>query len=430
MGDVPPKPGTTNMMDIDMMDIGAGIAAVASQSATGFTSLNVDGDPSINASDGSIATPNSGIGAGPLPTGWGQPVGNNNTTITDFTKRRNWSKLVLEQLRDLYFILSPELRIQYMSSSCQILTGYQPDELKSKFLHDFVHQDDSSMVIREINEAIASAQQMRFFYRFRKRDHTYAIFEAFGHPHFATEGRYPIPGESAVRLCGGVFLMSRPYPTKTAHLLDSFLEHKIENERLLRKIAELKREERDELEQQDQILSRIEGQSTITRSDQETETRTEPKTETDNGDSMYDGMPPPPKPTISNTALTRQNLNEALAASQPDSIKDKMARYEGATPMEHIEMLTGLRNGERSEGISTGAISPALIKGDAGIAILVDRDSRVSSDKKKKLKIVDEYVCTDCGTLDSPEWRKGPNGPKTLCNACGCEYPFIHFAFF
>jgi hypothetical protein len=26
------------------------------------------------------------------------------------------------------------------------------------------------------------------------------------------------------------------------------------------------------------------------------------------------------------------------------------------------------------------------------------------------------------GTLDSPEWRKGPTGPKTLCNACGLRW--------
>jgi hypothetical protein len=31
-------------------------------------------------------------------------------------------------------------------------------------------------------------------------------------------------------------------------------------------------------------------------------------------------------------------------------------------------------------------------------------------------------VCSDCGTLDSPEWRKGPKGPKTLCNACGLRW--------
>lgn len=31
-------------------------------------------------------------------------------------------------------------------------------------------------------------------------------------------------------------------------------------------------------------------------------------------------------------------------------------------------------------------------------------------------------MCRDCGTVDSPEWRKGPDGPKSLCNACGLRW--------
>ncbi|PVZ99954.1 hypothetical protein BB558_004014 [Smittium angustum] len=30
--------------------------------------------------------------------------------------------------------------------------------------------------------------------------------------------------------------------------------------------------------------------------------------------------------------------------------------------------------------------------------------------------------CQSCGTFKSPEWRRGPNGHKTLCNACGLRY--------
>ena len=114
-------------------------------------------------------------------------------------------------------------------------------------------------------------------------------------------------------------------------------------------------------------------------------------------------MPPPAKPTAMNTALTRQNLEDANASSKPDSINDKMARYEGATHIETIEMLTGLRyqDGERSRGISTGDMSPALIRGDAGIAIPLDKEAR-AGDKKKKIKLPDEYVCTDCGRFSRP----------------------------
>jgi hypothetical protein len=30
--------------------------------------------------------------------------------------------------------------------------------------------------------------------------------------------------------------------------------------------------------------------------------------------------------------------------------------------------------------------------------------------------------CTFCGTRDTPEWRKGPEGNNTLCNACGIRW--------
>lgn len=33
-----------------------------------------------------------------------------------------------------------------------------------------------------------------------------------------------------------------------------------------------------------------------------------------------------------------------------------------------------------------------------------------------------DQVCTDCGRTESAEWRKGPLGPKTLCNACGLRW--------
>ncbi|WCJ34832.1 GATA transcription factor 29 [Euphorbia peplus] len=31
-------------------------------------------------------------------------------------------------------------------------------------------------------------------------------------------------------------------------------------------------------------------------------------------------------------------------------------------------------------------------------------------------------TCKICSTNDTPMWRKGPLGPKTLCNACGIKY--------
>jgi hypothetical protein len=30
--------------------------------------------------------------------------------------------------------------------------------------------------------------------------------------------------------------------------------------------------------------------------------------------------------------------------------------------------------------------------------------------------------CMHCEITETPQWRAGPNGPKTLCNACGVRY--------
>lgn len=380
----------------------------------------------------------SGVGAGPLPTGFGMGPAASGSTLTDFTKRRNWSQRVIEELKDFLHILTPDGRILYVSPSCKTITGYDPQDLVGKFMGDFIHPDDSGIFMREFNESIASANTLRFFYRFKKDDGSYVIFECDGHPHMSSEGNaiaisnrnnsnnasLPPTGN----FCRGFFMMARPYPTKNAALLDAFLEHKVENERLLKKIEELKREETEENEAQEkqwqQQAASTQRQDATPRSEQYGQLGPS----TDGGASgrtpNYQGMPPPAKPSISNTALTRQNLDSALSSQRPDSIADKMSRYEGANHLETIEMLTGLRyrDGERSHGISTGDTSPALIRGDAGIAILLDRDRDGNKEKKKKLKVADEYVCADCGTLDSPEWRKGPKGPKTLCNACGLRW--------
>jgi hypothetical protein len=31
-------------------------------------------------------------------------------------------------------------------------------------------------------------------------------------------------------------------------------------------------------------------------------------------------------------------------------------------------------------------------------------------------------ACRACGAHATPQWRCGPDGPRTLCNACGVRY--------
>lgn len=419
-------------MQIDMGDV----------NAIPFSSVEAMPGSMREADNPPVDTNMSGVGAGPLPTGFGLQPGMG-STLTEFTKRRNWSQRVIEEIKDLLYILTPDSRFLYLSPSCKNLTGYESQELKGKFIHDYIHPDDSSLFLREFNESIATGHNLRMFYRFRAKDNQYLIFECHGHPHLTNDiSHLELSGgpRNNAGFCAGFFMMVRPYPTKNAVLLDSFLEHKLENERLQARIDVLRREEAEDAENQARRFHKQAGgsgsihppgvgDSTPLNNGNSATGAESPSIISDRQSADFSSMPPPAKPTISNMALTREALDEANAFARPDSITDKMARYEGSSHVDSIEMLTGLRyrEGERSHGISTGGSSPALIRGDAGIDIPAEKtDPRYESsylDKKsKKVKSADEYVCTDCGTLDSPEWRKGPNGPKTLCNACGLRW--------
>jgi PAS domain S-box-containing protein len=371
------------------------------------TDAQVSSTATAPQSDDALTTAVDSIpGAGPLPPGafaqmsltggGGNSSGTsanvssgNPSTLTDFTKRRNWPAKVVEELKDFLHILDANGRIKYASSSMLSISGYSAADIQDVFLRDLIHPDDQGIFVAELNESIASGSPLRMFYRFKTKGGNYTIFETIGHAHIAAARFAPNPNNQSP-FCQAVFMMSRTYPTKNAGLLDSFLEHKIENERLRRRIAELRREEEAETEESNrQWVQSQEGRSDVTPS--ETAGAATPFFLSTNSasDMQIDGL---------NSALTRENLEGTAAGRSSDSLGDKMARYEGNSHAETIEMLTGLRylEGERSRGITTGGSSPTLVKGDAGIAIPVDRDAR-AGDKKKKLKTAEEYVCTDCG---------------------------------
>lgn len=48
--------------------------------------------------------------------------------------------------------------------------------------------------------------------------------------------------------------------------------------------------------------------------------------------------------------------------------------------------------------------------------------SFIKFDSQKGRKFNIPSACNHCGSEKTPEWRRGPNGDKTLCNACGIFY--------
>ncbi|CAG8487961.1 6227_t:CDS:2 [Ambispora leptoticha] len=360
----------------------------------------------------------STIGAGGSATTFTTTT-NTGNNLTEFTKRKNWSQRIIEELKDFLHVISPTGKLMYCSPSSQELVGYSPEELVGRSIKDFIHVDDVDMFVRDFNMAINQKSSFTLYYRFRKKDDKFIILEVNGHPYFGDNN------PTINSTCRCFFSMGRVYPSKTTAMLDSFLELKVENENLRRQLRDL--------------------------------------------------MGPPEPQSVEASTSTAATIGSGMVERTVD------VTNETSNP---LELLTGLRyqEGERARGISTGSSDPCLLNENlmdvditsttnattsipvamtatttittsstslrddksivvgGGVGISGTAEPRPSGNepasqastsaptpkqrrKPKKPKVEEEeYVCTDCGTVESPEWRKGPLGPKTLCNACGLRW--------
>ncbi|CAJ0626598.1 12494_t:CDS:2 [Entrophospora sp. SA101] len=333
------------------------MAVVPDNSIMSYATSDLPINSPSNVNNNNIITSTTASGSNSLASAINSTATTATSNMTEFTKRKNWSQKIIEELKDFLHVISPTGKLMYCSPSSTELVGYSPEELVNHSITEFIHVDDIDMFVRDFQIAIQNRTSFTIYYRFRKKDEKYITLEVKGHPYF---GENDITGQ-----CKCFFSMGRPYPSKTTAMIDSFLELKVENENLRRQLREL---------------------------------------------------------------IEEKSVADDILVSTNNS----------------LELLTGLRyqEGERAMGISNGSNNPRLLnedlmESDTLATSLSARNDQTSKTpdvtttnqassrprKKKKQKVEEEeYVCTDCGTVESPEWRKGPLGPKTLCNACGLRW--------
>jgi len=95
-------------------------------------------------------------------------------------------------------------------------------------------------------------------------------------------------------------------------------------------------------------------------------------------------------------------------------------------PSTRIESLKGARqvhggvDDDDRKGLPPPLVRPRRIRRKHNEEEEIDE-----AEKKRKLGVAPELYCHSCGTTDTPEWRRGPDGCKSLCNACGLHYAKI-----
>ncbi|KAJ5823540.1 PAS fold-3 [Penicillium robsamsonii] len=320
-----------------------------------------------------------------------------------------WTERVLDEMKDMLLLLTPQGRIIYATPSCKNITGRVAKQLEGSLLEQYIHGDDQPIFQRDLDESVAANQSFRTHLRFQKANSTYCLIEAYGHPHLANQDEHQAGRTMSVNgPCTGFFLVCRPYLNKVSRVLDSFLEHKIENARLIQQIAKLKQEE-----DEDAIATRL------PYSMRDPDTRP-PVTDNQGQQATRSGELSSDPDTTDTVGLNSDESDTGQSTSyypKPPNAPEVYSHIDG------IEVITGLNyaEGERSQGLSTGVSRGRLVHCNIDITTAADQERNAQEgDRRKRLKA--QHVCSDCGTADSPEWRKGPNGPKTLCNACGLRW--------
>jgi len=134
--------GDSTMMDQPLMiTMGMAAAAAAATENGGMGSL----DPQLSSVGDQYAVLATASPLTTMPNEFGGLGGG--STLTEFTKRRNWSQRILEELQDFLHVLTPTGKLLYASPSSRALTGFGVEDLIGKFITDFIHEDDSALYV-------------------------------------------------------------------------------------------------------------------------------------------------------------------------------------------------------------------------------------------------------------------------------------------
>ncbi|KAG2217183.1 hypothetical protein INT45_013195 [Circinella minor] len=138
---------------------------------------------------------------------------------------------------------------------------------------------------------------------------------------------------------------------------------------------------------------------------------------------------------ISQCSRLCDNLDRCKKQSQNENDRQDLLQNAAQTARDILSSLGALQKQQKKhrhyimdENISSTATSINTEEAESSETIILRR-SRTDSDNSTRPKIKRRTKrstagqrCHSCHTTETPEWRRGPDGARTLCNACGLHY--------
>ncbi|KAF8163421.1 hypothetical protein B0H34DRAFT_695372 [Crassisporium funariophilum] len=298
----------------------------------------------------------------------------------EFTKRKRWADLLATELVDaIAFVLSPTCKILYVGTAVTELLGWRDVDLVDFDFMELVNTADRDTFKISFDDSKQNKTQLLLHLQLKSSDSPAPYPSSSSSKYVQFELKlYPQQVSDDDPETNFFFATAVPYPCRNAAMLNTLLDLKAENDFLQSKVVEYRSRAPTDAASAHSPLSQ--------------------------GTSMYatSSLHPPRSLDISGTALQKP-------AEPPSSF------------LISSSLTSGLFTEPTSSAKDTSDISGETFFGSNSS----NGDDGDEGSKKKKVKRVqnaEQYVCITCGRTDSPEWRKGPLGPKTLCNACGLRW--------
>ncbi|KDR81724.1 hypothetical protein GALMADRAFT_239880 [Galerina marginata CBS 339.88] len=297
----------------------------------------------------------------------------------EFSKRKRWADLLLTELVDnVAFVLSPACKIWFCGTAVTETLGWRDADLLDFDFMELVDVTDQARFRGAFEEAMKNNSEFNLSIKLKGSDSPLsypssnssksAVFDIKCYPYTTTESELEVK-------C--LIAMVAPYPSRNTAMLHTILDLKAQNDRLQRKVAEYRE-------------------------------RASP-------DSPITGQSPSPQAGpmyATSSLLVHTTTKPPMSGAGP--IFNRPTDHPNTYPLSS-RPVGGLKGSTTDSDVGSLCVS-----GSSNA-----EDQSEEGAKKKKLKRslnMEQHVCVTCGRTDSPEWRKGPGGPKTLCNACGLRW--------
>ncbi|SAM02839.1 hypothetical protein [Absidia glauca] len=298
--------------------------------------------------------------------------------VSQLYAERHWSEQLLNDNNVFLFVLSAHGDILYCSDACKGLTGYEPTDVVGHMISDFVHPDDHSVfydMLDKVFETPLRLTQIQFRWKRKEPPFGFTCLQSFGYskpddvPTFSFNNANNIESNYYA-----FFAIAQSCEPSTFDIVNS-----------------LKRENKLLQDRLSQLSASSNSASTFSSYPPQSDSSSSPSSSS----SSYNNHPP--------SVISSWMQSGLHQSSNPWMI----------SPNTNLNTASNPSHLERRNSSPQPMHNRSILSEDT------------ANDKKRKKKIyatVEDYRCSDCGSTNSPEWRRGPLGAKTLCNACGLRW--------